>query len=235
MPDEFPEGGVEKALPPEAGAAGPENGPGARTDGLAAAIAGEFGAGPGAPGSDPGAGGRKRGRPPVHGGYSQANGSDGKRRVPVDFPGEIPPGNAGEIPRGALENRPAPRVVVPPDLLAKVIREGLDFGERFAATKLGTVAQAAGLTPDDVAPQLAQAQLGETRKGLVAELTPLALQEWGVDAEMSPTCALLLLLGPWAFGAWSAYGELARLAQEKAERDKARETKHTVLATEARA
>lgn len=216
---------MEKTLPPEAGDPGEEHEGSARTDGLAAEIAAQTGAGT-APGPVQGvATGGTRGRPPKHGGYSKANGSDGKRRVSVDFPGEGARDNSGEIPAGQLESRPERSVVIPADLLSKVIGEGLHFVESYAQGKIRTVAQAAGLTDAEIAPQLAQAELGERRKGMVAELVPMAMQEHGMETSMSPTTAILLLMAPWGFGASSAYLELAKLAAEKAERDKQTEKK----------
>ena len=211
---------MEKTLPPDDGETGAEHEAPARTDGLAAQIAAQEGAGT-APETVPGdPKGRARGRPPVHGGFSKANGSDGKRRVPVDFPGAGAPDNPGEIPAGQLENRPQPGVVIPADLLTKVIGEGLHFVEAYAAGKIRTVATAAGLTEAEIAPQLAQAELGERRKGMVADLIPMAMQEHGMEASMSPTTAIFLLIAPWGVGASSAYMELAKLAAERAERDK---------------
>lgn len=111
-------------------------------------------------------------------------------------------------------------MVLPPDLLAKVVLEALDCAEKVIANALEGQARRAGLTDAEIDPQIAQATLGESRKKLVAELTPLALQEWGLDAQLSPTVAICVLLGPWAFGAGTAYMTLAKLAKEKAALDK---------------
>jgi hypothetical protein len=206
---------LENALSAETAEPGEQNEPVARTDGLAASLAVEENVPSESAGGGQAAGeASKRGRPAIHGRYSQAAGSDGHRPAPTTIPVEFPQagGNSQEVPV-------APRIVVPADLLSRVIREGINGGEGFAANKIETVAKKAGLSREEIAPQLAQVALGEDRKQLVADLVPLAIKEWGLDPEMSPTAALLLLLGPWAFGAMTAYAELARLAAEKATRD----------------
>lgn len=155
--------------------------------------------------------------------YSRENGSDGKRRVAVDFPGEGAAPAGGEIPPAPESAPVAPRVRLPPDLLSRVIAEGIGAVESFAASRITSAATAAGLTAEEIAPQLAQTQLGEKRKALIGELVPLAFQEWGVDPELSPTLAIGLMVVPWGFGAFSAYAQLSALAVEKAEREKAAE------------
>jgi hypothetical protein len=208
---------MEATLPAETPAAADAGEIAEGLDGLSSAVATAEGVRPAAPSGDPGLGTRKRGRPPIHGLYSKAAGSDGKNPAPHRVAVEFPAAD-GEPPQPAP---PENRVSLPPDLVAKVVQEGLNFAESFAANKIQGAALAAGLTPADIGPQLAQTRLGDRRKALIAELTPLALQEWGVDPKLSPSLALALLLAPWAFGAFSAYSELAKLAVEKAKRDKA--------------
>jgi hypothetical protein len=111
-------------------------------------------------------------------------------------------------------------VVVPPELIAKVVKETLTATENLAVAKIEGVAKLAGLTADEIEPQLKQAKLGDTRKDIVADLTPYALKEWGLDAELSPTVAICCLLGPWSLSAVTAYLALASLAKEKMEREK---------------
>ena len=114
------------------------------------------------------------------------------------------------------------RVSIPPDLLSKIVGETLNVAEQFASLKLCQIAQRAGLQQKDITPQLAQAAIGERRKQIVADLTPLALQEWGLDPQISPTAAILLILGPWMFSATSAWLSLASLAAERLALEKAR-------------
>jgi len=205
---------LETTLPGEASQAGPESQPPARTDGLAAAVAVEHNAESGSEGGALGSG-KRMGRPPVHGRYSKAAGSDGKNPVP------LPGAEAISAPEAnGFAPEPASRVIIPPDLFAQVVQESLTLAETFASTKLEAVAHKAGLTQGDITPQLRQAALGDRRKEIIGKLAPMALEEWGLDPELSPTAAIGVLLVPWAFGATSAYWTLAKLAAEKAARER---------------
>lgn len=208
---------MAETLPEDVDQPGEEGGIPPGLNGIAAAVATEHGAGAvEGNGSDEGKSSQagKRGRPPTHGLYSKAMGSNGKN--PVKTPGP------GPLAENQVAGGPAspPRVVVPPELLAKVVKETLTLTENFAGAKIREAGQAAGLTLPEIQPQLDQAQLGETRKGIVADLTPYALKEWGLEPEMSPTVAICFLLAPWSFGAYTAFLSLARLAKEKAERER---------------
>ena len=215
---------VETTLPETAAQPGPESQPGSPTDGLAAAIAAEHGAGPGenrveTPAGGPGSG-KRPGRPPVHGRYSKAAGSDGKHLAAL--PGEILPPIAGEIFQPAEMESPGEiSVVIPPDLLSQIVSETLGLGENFAAYKLEAIASKAALTSDEIRPQLDRTRIGDKRKEIIGELTPLALQEWGLDPKLSPTAAIGLMLGPWVLASVSAYFTLASLAAERLALDKA--------------
>lgn len=208
--------GMETTLPEKVESAGLDDGPGASTDGLSAAVLAEQVEQTGIPGGPPSP--KRIGRPPIHGLYSQAAGSDGKHPAtpagpePLPAP-EVAPGTAG----------PAPRVTIPPDLLAKVVCESLTFGENAIARALEGQGKLAGLTAEEIAPQLKRAELGEQRKQLVAELAPYAAEELGLDAEVSPCLAICLLVGPWALSATAAYFTLAGLAKEKALRERLKE------------
>jgi hypothetical protein len=114
-----------------------------------------------------------------------------------------------------VESPLEPRVAIPPDLVTQLIGETLSLGENYATFKIQAVAQAAGLSRGEINPQLQRAMIGEKRKQIVADLTPLALQEWGLDPQISPTAAIGLMLGPWLFASCSAYFTLAALAAEK--------------------
>jgi len=195
---------------------GEESLPVARTDGLAASIAVEHQPEAGAAtsaGNHP-ANPKRPGRPPIHGRYSQAAGSDGKNPIPLPGSGALQ-----EVETAAAAQ---PRVTLPPDLVTKVVFETLTLGENFAGNKVEAVAVLAGLTTTEIEPQLKQVLLGKERKQLVADLTPFAMKEWGMDPEMSPTAAIGLLLGPWAFGAVTAYLTLAKLAEQKLTMEKQR-------------
>jgi hypothetical protein len=119
-----------------------------------------------------------------------------------------------------MESPGEKRVALPPDMVTRLVQETLTLGENFAAYKLQAISGKAGLTPGEIQPQLERALLGDQRKAFVAELTPYALQEWGVDPQISPTAAIGLVLGPWLFASVSAYWTLASLAAEKLSREK---------------
>jgi|SRR6185369_5637307 len=208
--------GMETSLSGEAQADDLGGGPVASTDGLSAEVLAEHlqPAGDAIGGDEA----RRRGRPPIHGMYSRAAGSDGKH--PAALPGNEPLPTP-EVDLGTVG--PSPRVSIPPDLLTKVIQESLTLGESGIAHALEGQGKLAGLTVEEIAPQLKRAELGERRKQLVAELAPYAAQEWGLDSEVSPTVAIGLLLVPWSLGAFMAYVTLAGLAKEKAEAEAARE------------
>src|SRR4051794_35968309 len=116
---------MEATLPSDIEAAGPPNTVPESNDGLAGALAAQHGVQTGLPeGADPGEGtGKRVGRPPSHGLYSKAAGSDGKN--PVRLPRQ------GEVPGTQMDPEPAPRVIIPPDLLTKVIHETITVGENF--------------------------------------------------------------------------------------------------------
>lgn len=206
---------VENPLPATAPQPGPEGpGPGP-TDGLAAALAVEHGAAGTAasPATLPETF-RRRGRPPVHGLYSRAAGSDGKHPVP-------PPG-AEPLSPAEVESAGDTRISIPPDVLGKIVSQTLGAAESWAGWKITAMAKKAGLTPADISPQLERAQIPDESKQVVAELAPLALQEWGLDPQISPSAAIGVILVPWAFASVSAYFTLASLAAERLAMEKAR-------------
>lgn len=200
---------METPLPPPVEPPSSSGEPVARTDGLAASLA------PGA--SPPGhlaAGPEKSrgGRPPTHGRYSKAMGSNGKN--PAKAPGPSPLGP----PPPDLDA--PPRVGLPPDMLIRVVKESLSLVENALANAIEGKARAAGLSAGEIAPQVQQARLGEARKQMVADLSPLVAEELGLDPQLSPSLAVCLVLAPWAFGSATAYLTLATLAKERALREK---------------
>jgi hypothetical protein len=114
-----------------------------------------------------------------------------------------------------MENDRGLRIGIPPDLLSKLVSAGLSGLEGYAHDKIRLVGAAAGLEQHEIQPQLARAQLPTDKKHLVGDLAPLVLQEWGVDPEISPTAAVLGLVGPWMFASWSAFSTLRELALER--------------------
>ncbi len=205
---------METPLPPTATPPGDAVEPAAKTDGLAAAIA----AGP-ATSTVPAPARNVGGRPPTHGLYSKAAGSNGKN--PVKPAGSAPVAGVAK-PVAVLEapTEAPPRVAIPADLLSRVVKEALTLTENTISNAIEGKAKGAGLTAEEIAPQMKQARLGEDRKQLLAELAPYIAQEHGLDPELSPTLAASLILGPWAFGAYTSFATLATLAKERAEREK---------------
>src|SRR5947209_2245169 len=102
-----------QAATEETSQAGQESG---QLDGLANQIASEHTASAAGSGATATVG-RKPGRPPVHGRYSQAAGSDGKHPV-LD-------NGAEEFPPHEVENNIGVADLIPPDLLVSVIQETL--------------------------------------------------------------------------------------------------------------
>lgn len=210
---------LETTLSETAPETSPQGQTGGPTDGLAAKLAIEHDAGPAAQSSPEthSVTGKRIGRPPTHGRYSKAAGSDGKNPVPL--PGPEP------VPAVEMESPVRSLVNIPPDLLSKIVGETLSLGETYAAYKLEAIADKAGLTCAEIQPQLERTQMGEQRKAIIADLTPLALQEWGLDPRLSPTAAIGLMLGPWLAASVGAYFTLATLAAERLALDKAKNGK----------
>lgn len=187
----------------------------APTDGLAATIAGgAAGQQPPATAGDPPAK-NKGGRPAIHGAYSKAAGSNGKNPVKPLAPS--PGGNPTPTP--AVAPPAPPRVVIPQDLLSKVVQSTITLVENGLANAIEGKAIRAGLTPAEIDPQLSLAQLPVAEKKLVGDLAPYVAQEWGLDPNLSPTVAVAMILTPWGFGALTAFLTLSTLAKEKAARD----------------
>jgi hypothetical protein len=189
--------------------ASPSDEQGATLHGLADSIATEHSAGPGAAGSGGSATpGKRPGRPPIHGLYSKAAGSDGKHPAS--------PNGQAEFPPVEMESDLRAGDLIPPELLTQVIQETLTSGEAYAQSKIENVALAAGLTQADIVAQLRQAHLSPAKKELIGRLTPLAAQEWNMSIEnLSPSGVILALLAPTALAATSAYLTLAKLAVER--------------------
>ncbi len=178
-------------------------------NGLAASVATENSAESRATGSGGTATpGRKPGRPPIHGLYSQAAGSDGKHPAKPDGQEQFPPAQVEtDLPLADL---------IPPELFAQVIQETLTTGEAYAQNKIEAVALRAGLTQADIIPQLKQAHLSPAKKELIGRLTPLAAEELGLNIQnLSPCMVIAALLAPTALAATSAYMTLAKLAVER--------------------
>ena len=220
---------VEKTLSPETLPPGANTQPPANTDGLAAQVAtGARTPEPTAPAPQKHPGGR----PPTHGRYTKAAGSNGKKPVkfgaaPADTSAAPPAAGGSPLPETPLASPASPRVTVPADLLARVVKQALTVAENVLSNKISAKAIAAGLTDAEIEPQLEQCRLIEAQKDMVADLAPYVLEEWGVDAQVSPTVAVCLVLGPWLYGAVSAYSTLGELAKDRLAMLKASQPKDT--------
>lgn len=208
---------VEKTLPPETPAPATDSAPGAVTDGLAARIAaGETNVPPvAAPARK-----NKGGRPPTHGLYSKAAGSDGKKAVKVRPPppaaeSAAPVAGGNALPTMEAATPTAPRVVVPDALLSRVVRRAIETAERVATTKLAQKASAAGLTRGEIEPQLEDVRFTDNEKDSLEELTPLILEEWGIDPQVSPSAVAAAILIPRGHAYFSALNTLTELAKER--------------------
>ena len=199
---------METPLPEGAEAGSPANEALTELNGLVSQVAAEHGATTGATAADakPPEPGRRPGRPPVHGLYSKAAGSDGKHPVPP--PGqETGPEGDGSVGIDLLE-------ALPEDIVTEVIHEGIVTGESALQHAIEGKATLAGLNQSQIVAQLKAAQVSPKKKELVARLTPYAAKELGMELKMSPVAAILFLLAPTALAGASAYLTMAKLAKE---------------------
>lgn len=143
---------------------------------------------------------RGPGRPPKHGRYSKAAGSDGKSPAPLsgrpsaavdDAPGEMPP----ETP---------PRPAFPPDLVERAAVEVCGIAEDAATGWLNSKAAKAKLAGPEVSALIESVKMGEGRKKLVGELAPHAVAEMGIDPTLSPTGCITVILGAWGANVYRA-------------------------------
>lgn len=210
---------VETALQTEIAPNAPLDNGNGNSSGLAAVIASRHGAGSAESNGNPDSAvepKRGPGRPPTHGLYSKAAGSNGKNPAKVD--GTKP------LEKTADDVRPVVRARVPAGLLSRVVQESITVTEKTAQFILAGQAKKAGLESAEIDPQLKQAEFGEGRKKLLGDLAPYVCEEWGIDPEMSPTLAACLIVGPWIGGMTASYLALASLAKEKAEHERSKPT-----------
>lgn len=193
-------------------APGPDNSDGAGSDaagnGIAAALEAEVASGPGNPDGSGEPPKRGPGRPPTHGRYSKANGSNGKNPVPVapvqtDGPADV------EGARSIL-------ATIPDDLREEITVELLSLAEECGRDQLTPLALQCGLSQEEIESELGKAALGERRKTLVAKLLPHAMREWGWDPKITATGALATLVVPPVLRFGYGWVTLARLAKERA-------------------
>lgn len=97
----------------------------------------------------------------------------------------------------------------------ELVKETLGFLEDAVSNHISGNAKIIGFTDAESAPYLAKCKMGEKRKDLAGRLTPLVLQEHGIDQELSPTAALTVLFLPWVVQSGKAMMDFTRLAKEK--------------------
>jgi len=156
---------------------------------LVAAVATEHGAGTGAAGAGKPPAKGKGGRPPIHGKYSRANGSDGKHAV-------VLPGEAPVEPVEVVDDL-EPEFGLPPDLVREFVDEGLGEAGEYLRARLESAAKRANIPDDEAEPLIRSASLGETKRRLIAKATPYALREHGIDPQVSPTACIGAVVLVW--------------------------------------
>lgn len=204
-----------------------DGGSGAQPDfaGLATALAGATGGQvPALQSNSPLPPKRGPGRPPKHGRYSRAAGSDGKKPVrlaPGDGEPLAEPGPDPVAPDAGDGGNPLgqPRLVrLPPALvarLAKIPWAKLDrLGREWLRAKSLKL-------PDNLradADKLIEATgFSEEELEILCEITPLVMEEWelGGGEFFTPTTALALILAFKALDIFNAARTLERLAEKK--------------------
>lgn len=186
---------------PPGGGSQPDDG---GLDALVAQVAAEHGAGnPG--GAEP-VPGKRRGRPPIHGRYSKASGSDGKHAVAS--PGETP------MDPGQVADDPAVSFELPADLVRDFVGEGLAVIDDHLAGRLKAIAARNKVPADESAPVIESARLGPVRRDLIATALPHALREHGMNGGISPTACITSLVLVWGLTHIRAVGALGKKPEE---------------------
>lgn len=163
--------------------------------------------------SDGNAGGplpsRPRGRPPKHGRYSKAAGSDGKN--PVALPSaDDPVENSGEgVPSGdgGLSG-------MPPEMVAEVAKPCWEAFDNFL--KAGNRAKTANFPPElkeRVEEVISGSGFSPNQIETVSKLTPMVLDEWGMGDAASPTVAVGLIVGSVILNSFRSSKALEEIAK----------------------
>lgn len=193
--------------------------------GLAARLASEAGGTvPGVTASPASPPKRPRGRPPTHGLFSRAAGSDGKSRArvaPVAGEPLAAPGPATLPPDGGAPLGPpgdGPRVRLPPHLVARLAK--IPWAELDKLGKAWLREKSIGI-PESLKPEVeslvAATGFSPDELELLCEITPLVLEEWEVSGGelFTPTTALAILLAFKAVDFWRASRTLEKLANSQ--------------------
>ena len=155
---------------------------------------------------------KRRGRPPIHGRYSKAFGSDGKKPVPLqgipDTSAETEPVEMGGDPEMPYD--------FPPDLLPDTAREICSIVEEGVQGLLRSKQRALKLNLPEADAVIESCAMGEGRKDFIAKLSPYVMQEWGLQPKVSPTVAVLFsfaLFGKNIFASIKALEAAAKAQQ----------------------
>ena len=154
---------------------------------------------------------RPRGRPALHGRYSKANGSDGKNPVPESVVSVPMDGNEAV----ALPEPDKPRVRMPDGVLKRCLKNLLGTVDAWRVNRRLAKAAKLGLAKEIAEPLAESARLDEGTKDSVAELIPLAFSEWGIDPNVSPTAALIVLASTQLLAEFDSNRTMEKLAKEK--------------------
>ncbi len=109
----------------------------------------------------------------------------------------------------------SPRVGLPPDVAAKLAKTLWESVDQIAKDALKS--KAAALPPELSAPVAGlvdSAGFSQTQLETLAEITPLVVEEWGLNAAYSPTVAAVLIVGTGAASWLNASRQIAKLAEE---------------------
>lgn len=136
---------------------------------------------------------RGPGRPAVHGLYSKAAGSDGKKPVRPPTLGETQSAKPAADSVGLSETD-----------IRELAGELLALADDTAAGWLRIQAFKAGVPQEDADKIVSASRLGERRTKWIAKLIPACVKEWGIEGQVSPTTALVLMVGLWGLGIWRA-------------------------------
>lgn len=193
--------------------------------GLAASLAGASGGSvPALPNTPPTPPKRGPGRPPKHGRYSRAAGSDGKKPVrlaPGDGEPLAEPGPAPVAPDAGDGGNPLgePRLVrLPASLvarLAKIPWAKLDkLGRDWLRAKAGKLPETLRADADKL---IEATGFSPEELEILCEITPLVLEEWemGGGEFFTPTTALGIILAFKGLDVFNAARTLERLAEAK--------------------
>lgn len=93
---------------------------------------------------------------------------------------------------------------MPPALLGRIAKAGTALVEQLGSNLLKSRAIAAGISEDEARPVIDSTKLAPELKELVADLTPEALKEWGMDPSVSPTGCIFGIFGVWGGGVFAA-------------------------------